>query len=46
MEYGNDISKVNKRPLATGNSQHRPVIVQPQWPVTVQPNRLALSFSR
>src|SRR6266566_2917450 len=42
IEYGNYISKVIKRPLATENSQHRPVIVRPQWPVTVQRNGLAV----
>lgn len=40
--YGNYISKVIKRPLATENKQHRPVIVRPDWPVTVQRNGLAV----
>jgi len=38
IEYGNYITKVIKRPLATENGQHRPVIVRPNWPVTVQRN--------
>jgi hypothetical protein len=42
VEYGNYISKVIKRPLATENKQHRPVIVRPDWPVTVQRNGLAV----
>jgi hypothetical protein len=42
IEYGNYISKVIKRPLATENKQHRPVIVRPDWPVTVQRNGLAV----
>src|SRR5215475_542974 len=36
IEYGNYISKVIKRPLATENQRHKPVIVHPDWPVTVQ----------
>ena len=27
-----------KRPLATEDKQHKPVIVHPNWPVTVQRN--------
>jgi hypothetical protein len=46
MEYGNDMSKVIRRPLAAENSPHRPVKVQPRWAVTVQRNGLALPFSR
>ena len=42
IEYGNYISKVIKRPLATQSSQHRPVLTRPQWPVTVQRNGLAM----
>ncbi len=42
IEYGIYISKVIKRPLATENHQRRPVIVRPQWPVTVQRNGLAV----
>lgn len=38
IEYGNYISKVIKRPLATEDKQHKPVIVRPNWPVTVQQN--------
>lgn len=38
IEYGNYISKVIKRPLATEDKQHKPVIVHPNWPVTVQRN--------
>jgi hypothetical protein len=38
IEYGNYISKVIKRPLATEDKQHKPVITQPGWPVTVQRN--------
>jgi hypothetical protein len=38
IEYGNYISKVIKRPLATEDKQHKPVIVRPNWPVTVQRN--------
>jgi hypothetical protein len=38
IEYGNYISKVIKRPLATEGKQNRPVITQPAWPVTVQRN--------
>jgi hypothetical protein len=36
VEYGNYISKVIKRPLATEDNRHKPVIVRPDWPVTVQ----------
>jgi hypothetical protein len=36
VEYGNYISKVIKRPLATEDKHHKPVIVRPDWPVTVQ----------
>ena len=36
VEYGNYISKVIKRPLATEDSRHKPVIVRPDWPVMVQ----------
>jgi hypothetical protein len=36
IEYGNYISKVIKRPLATEDRQHKPVITCPAWPVTVQ----------
>jgi hypothetical protein len=32
IEYGNYISKVIKRPLATEDKQHKPVIVRPNWP--------------
>lgn len=38
IEYGNYIAKVIKRPLATEDKQHKPVIVRPDWPVTVQRN--------
>jgi hypothetical protein len=38
IEYGNYISKVIKRPLATEDTQHKPVIVRPNWPVMVQRN--------
>jgi hypothetical protein len=38
IEYGNYISKVIKRPLATEDTQHKPVIVWPNWPITVQRN--------
>jgi hypothetical protein len=38
IEYGNYISKVIKRPLATESKQRRPVLVCPEWPVTVQQN--------
>jgi hypothetical protein len=36
IEYGNYISKVIKRPLATEDRQRKPVITCPAWPVTVQ----------
>jgi len=36
IEYGNYIAKVIKRPLATEDKRHKPVIVHPDWPVTVQ----------
>jgi hypothetical protein len=36
IEYGNYIAKVVKRPLATENLRHKPVIVQPAWPIMVQ----------
>jgi hypothetical protein len=36
IEYGNYISKVIKRPLATEGPKRRPVLVTPHWPVTVQ----------
>jgi NYN domain len=42
IEYGNYISKVIKRPLATENRQHRPVLVRPDWPVMVQRSGLAV----
>jgi NYN domain len=42
IEYGNYISKVIKRPLATEDKQHRPVIVRPDWPVTVQRNGVSM----
>jgi len=42
IEYGNYISKVIKRPLATEDKQHRPVIVRPDWPVTVQRNGVSV----
>jgi len=36
IEYGNYISKVIKRPLATEGKRGRPVPVTPAWPVMVQ----------
>jgi hypothetical protein len=36
IEYGNYISKVIRRPLAIENKQRKPMIVRPDWPVTVQ----------
>ncbi|WP_201780115.1 hypothetical protein [Lentzea aerocolonigenes] len=36
IEYGNYISKVIKRPLATEGNRGRPVLVQPEWPIKVQ----------
>ncbi len=36
IEYGEDISKVIKRPLATEDKRHKPLIVRSDWPVTVQ----------
>jgi hypothetical protein len=36
--YGNYISKVIKRPLATEDKQRKPVITHPGWPITVQRN--------
>lgn len=36
IEYGNYISKVIKRPLATEGPKRRPVLVTPHWPVKVQ----------
>jgi hypothetical protein len=42
IEYGNYISKVIKRPLATEDKQRKPVITQPCWPVTVQRNGVSV----
>jgi hypothetical protein len=36
IEYGNYISKVVKRPLATEGNRGRPVLVHPDWPIKVQ----------
>lgn len=36
IEYGNYISKVIKRPLATEGNRGRPVLVHPDWPIKVQ----------
>jgi hypothetical protein len=38
IEFGNYISKVIKRPLATEGRRRRPVPVTPAWPVQVQCN--------
>lgn len=36
IEFGNYISKVIKRPLATEGRRGRPILVTPQWPIKVQ----------
>jgi len=42
IEYGNYISKVIRRPLATEDKQHKPVIARPGWPVMVQRNGISV----
>ncbi|WP_026425166.1 NYN domain-containing protein [Actinokineospora inagensis] len=36
IEFGNYISKVIKRPLATATRRGKPVLVQPTWPIMIQ----------
>jgi hypothetical protein len=36
IEFGNYISKVIKRPLATADRRNRPILAGPNWPIMVQ----------
>src|SRR5260370_41202204 len=46
IEYGEDISKVIKRPLATEDKRHKPLTVRPDWPVTGQPADVSMPHAR
>lgn len=38
IEFGNYVAKVIRRPLAIENKRHRPVLVEPDWPMMVHHN--------